>query len=446
MYKTLLITVGGSPEPIITAIETLKPKRVIFICSDDGEGQKGSKSQVIGEGKPCEIRKGADVKRLSNIPTHLELGDRFQPSRDLILLSDPDNPSEGYSKVVAKIVEIQQEQPNCQMMVDYTGGTKTMSAILMMAAVDYQIPTYVTTSQRRNLIRVESGELTERASVTSVIVERTLNQNLPLFFQQYNYPAAIAELKTPLLMELPTTLKQRVRKFHECCTGFDAWDRFDHTAAWQSLSPFISQKSLQPSLLFLKQVMASREEFSKSMKDHYKAPDSMKGHGYEIIEDLLLNAERRATLERFDDAVARLYRALEMLTQVRLWLQYGLKTSNIDINAPKFPEALRADFFAHYSKSASKKIVLSLSNGYKFLSQIPDDPIGQLYKAKDQVITDRLSIRNQSILAHGLRPVTKEDYDKFRNDFVPLIQASIRAVTVSNNLSEPPQLPRALSL
>jgi len=90
--------------------------------------------------------------------------------------------------------------------------------------------------------------------------------------------------------------------------------------------------------------------------------------------------------------------------------------------------------------------VLSLSNEYKFLSQIPDDPIGQLYKAKDRVITDRLSIRNQSILAHGLRPVTKEDCDKFKNDFVPLIQDSIRAVTVSNNLLEPPQLPRALSL
>jgi hypothetical protein len=35
----------------------------------------------------------------------------------------------------------------------------------------------------------------------------------------------------------------------------------------------------------------------------------MSGHGYEIVEDLLLNAERRAMQDRYDDAVGRLYRA-----------------------------------------------------------------------------------------------------------------------------------------
>jgi hypothetical protein len=33
MDTILFITVGGSPSPIITAVETLKPERVIFICS-----------------------------------------------------------------------------------------------------------------------------------------------------------------------------------------------------------------------------------------------------------------------------------------------------------------------------------------------------------------------------------------------------------------------------
>jgi CRISPR-associated protein (TIGR02710 family) len=449
MYKILIITVGSSPEPIITSIKTLEPDRVVFICSDDGKGIAGTKTQIIGSGKPCKFREGIEITDLPNIPTYLELGDRFQSSRDLVLLKDPDDLSEGYSKVVAKILEIRQENPNSQIMADYTGGTKTMSSILVLAAIDYQrshsIQLYVTTALRTNLIKVQSGELTERAAITSVVVERSLNQNLGLFIQQFNYPAAISELKALLRAELSPNLKQRVRDLHAYCIGFDAWDRFDHTAAWRSLSPFTSQKDLLPSLLFLKRVMASREVFSESMQDSYEAPESMNGHGYEIVEDLLLNAERRATLERFDDAVARLYRALEMLTQVRLWLKYELKTSNIDINATKFPEALRADFSTHYSKSTSKKIVLSLSNGYKFLSRIPDDPIGHLYKLKEQVITDRLSIRNQSILAHGLRPVTKEDYDRFKNEFVPLIQDCIRAVTVPNKQLEPLQFPRALN-
>jgi hypothetical protein len=84
MLKILLITVGGSHQPIVTAISSLNPDRVIFLCSD---GPKGSKSQVIGEGKPCEVRRGTEViDKLPNIPTQVGLGDRFQQDRDLVLI------------------------------------------------------------------------------------------------------------------------------------------------------------------------------------------------------------------------------------------------------------------------------------------------------------------------------------------------------------------------
>lgn len=46
--------------------------------------------------------------------------------------------------------------------------------------------------------------------------------------------------------------------------------------------------------------------------------------GYEQVQDLILNAERRAVQERYDDAVARLYRAVEMVAQVRLQSEWGL--------------------------------------------------------------------------------------------------------------------------
>lgn len=58
MPKILLVSVGGSFQPIVTAIHSLQPERIIFIASD---GDKGSKSQVIGEGTPCEVRRGGEV-------------------------------------------------------------------------------------------------------------------------------------------------------------------------------------------------------------------------------------------------------------------------------------------------------------------------------------------------------------------------------------------------
>ncbi|OKH16602.1 hypothetical protein NIES592_02940 [Fischerella major NIES-592] len=163
MSKILLVTVGGSFQPIITAIRSLQPDRVIFIAS---EGEKGSKSQVIGEGTPCEVRRGAEViERLPNIPTQVDLGENFQPERDLILVQNPDNLAECYAKICNCIRKLQQESGH-QIMADYTGGTKTLSAALVMAAVDCGISLYITIAARDNLVKVERGELTQKVDTS----------------------------------------------------------------------------------------------------------------------------------------------------------------------------------------------------------------------------------------------------------------------------------------
>jgi hypothetical protein len=163
MSKILLVTVGGSFQPIITAIRSLQPDRVIFIASD---GEKGSKSQVIGEGTPCEVRRGAEViERLPNIPTQVNLGENFQPERDLILVQDPDDLGECYAKISSCIRKLQQESGH-QIMADYTGGTKTLSAALVMAAVDCGISLYITIAARDNLVKVERGELTQKVDTS----------------------------------------------------------------------------------------------------------------------------------------------------------------------------------------------------------------------------------------------------------------------------------------
>ena len=178
MTKILFITVGGSHQPIITSIKTQKPDRVVFICSD---GARGSKSQIIGEGKPCEVRKGAEViESLPNIPTQLELGDRFDAEKDLVLIQEPDNLSENYNKINQKIREVKQEDPSAEIVADYTGGTKTMSVALATAALDAEITLFLTTSTtRQNLIKVESGERTRKAAITGVVVTRTVEKALP---------------------------------------------------------------------------------------------------------------------------------------------------------------------------------------------------------------------------------------------------------------------------
>ncbi len=161
MSKILFVTVGGSFQPIVTSIRSLQPDRVIFIASD---GEKGSKSQVLGEGTPCEMRRGAEViERLPNIPTQLDLGESFQQERDLILVQNPDDLSECYTKIYPFIRKLQQETSH-EIMADYTGGTKSLSAALAMTAIDCRILLYVTIAARNNLVKVEQGQVTQKVN------------------------------------------------------------------------------------------------------------------------------------------------------------------------------------------------------------------------------------------------------------------------------------------
>ncbi len=54
--------------------------------------------------------------------------------------------------------------------------------------------------------------------------------------------------------------------------------------------------------------------------------------------DLLRNAERRAARGRYDDAAARLYRALEMLAQMRM----GARSPALDSSRLNLAKSLRA--------------------------------------------------------------------------------------------------------
>ncbi|MEI2583523.1 TIGR02710 family CRISPR-associated CARF protein [Scytonema sp. PRP1] len=434
MPKILLVTVGGSHQPIVTAIGELQPERVVFLCSD---GSKGSKSQVIGEGTPCEVRRGTEViERLPNIPKQVELGDRFLPERDLILIQEPDDLSECYLKASLYIQNIQRESPNAHIMADYTGGTKSMSLGLAMAAVDYQVTLYVTTTARTNIIKVERGELTGQASVAPVVAQRTIEQFVPIFLQQYNYPAAIAQLKRLLSsMVLPPDTRRKIQTLYACCSGLDAWDRFEHREALELLEPQMKNPEIQKLALFLKRVINSRGQIDQD----FDSSNGIQGHGYEVVQDLLRNAERRAAQERYDDAVGRLYRALELLAQIHLLKSYGIRTG--DVNTQQLPEYLQEEY--EKKRSPIKKLIqLSLRSSYELLNKLPNDPIGKLYQENANKIINALEVRNNSLFAHGFQPITSNNYQKVSEAFVIFIQSALTTIIPPRLQLQPPQFPK----
>jgi CRISPR-associated protein (TIGR02710 family) len=440
MAKILLITVGGSHQPVVTSVQSLKPDRTIFICSS---GNRGSITQVTGEGKPCEVRRGSEVlEKLPNIPTQLNLGDKFNPETDVIAVDNPDDVSKVYLKISDCIHSLKQTDPTVNLLADYTGGTKSMSVALALAALDEDCELHLTTASRTDLIRVTRGETVRRAATSDLTVRRLLTQEIPTLLAQYNYPAAIAELET-CFRDLPLGNPQPVEDYLRLCKGLNHWDCFDHEEAWYDLEPFMGQAPLRPLLMYLKRVMASRQAIAPAMNTEFTAPDRIPGHGYELVEDLLFNAERRAALDRYDDAVGRLYRALELLAQSHWWLKYGIKTGDVDLE--KLPENLRDQ--VQDQKGRNGKIQLALRNSYELLKQLPDDPLGQIYEPAADRLFDQLQVRNYSILAHGLRPVTAADYeDRFQAVIIPFIEAGLKAVIGDHSRLESVQFPPQITL
>jgi CRISPR-associated protein (TIGR02710 family) len=131
--------------------------------------------------------------------------------------------------------------------------------------------------------------------------------------------------------------------------------------------------------------------------------------GYEEIEDILLNAERREVQNRFDDAVARLYRAVELLAQVRLKKQYKLDTSNLDMS--KVPESVRKKIIP----DDDGKVRIGQRWAYEILASMENEPVGTVYRNWERKLSDALTKRNSSILAHGNIPIDKTTYDEVSN-------------------------------
>ncbi len=74
-------------------------------------------------------------------------------------------------------------------------------------------------------------------------------------------------------------------------------------------------------------------EVSRQLNKNIKAlgvlnnPDNQLRCKY-ILASMLNNARRRADESKYDDAIARLYRSLELIAQIKL-KEYGLKSSEL---------------------------------------------------------------------------------------------------------------------
>lgn len=428
MEKILIVSVGGSPEPILTACETLKPNRIIFFCSKDRKEIKGSQDQIIGEGKPCVIHRNTPKEeKLPNIPTQLKLEDNF----DVIVVEDSDDFDECYRLLTEKVEEIRTESREVQFQVDYTGGTKTMSAALALLGMDEKMEIYMTGSQRKNIVKTEYGQRTKRVEIPFTRANRPLKNEFARLIENYDYASLSHQIESSWTTGVPETLRLTYQKLDEWSQGFDCWDRFKHEEALQYLKSYSSDAKFRNYVLALKRVIDSRKRL-------LEGPDAKirnKIHGYELIDDLLLNVERREIQNRYDDAVLRIYRAMELLAQTQLRLKYKQKSGDIDVE--NLPDALKGKY---EEMRSDKKIKLALDRSYQLLADL-GDPLGAAYQDKKD-IWNKLALRNNLFFVHDWISVSRREYFDWKPTLLSFIkEAQATLIKDASKYAAIPQFP-----
>lgn len=413
----LLCTVGSSPEPVISALRALRPRRVYFLATEDRPelAQRGSADQV-----PLILAAAGEP-----------------PGGHELLVVPPDDPDAVFAAASA-LLERAGPGP---VAVDYTGGTKSMSAGLLQAALGRPgVAVQIMAGERSATDQVRAGtERPFRLRFDATLAARDL-ERAAAFWRAFAYGAAAGVL-APWLAEdegrvddLPAPLAARLRRVHALSEAFDAWDRFDHGAALRLLEklPGGAPDELLPALRRLA-ANAGRTE-RRGTRERWLPPEDPL-----IPLDLWRNAERRAAQRRFDDAVARCYRLTEATVQWVLWSEKGIDTGAVD----------RARVHRDTAERLTERNELSLIAAYSVLGNElgRTHPFYRLMKGPfgDGTVRTGLDgwirVRNDSILAHGFRPIAAEDWGKIakwcQHALVPWLEAETRKQGLTL-----PQLPR----
>ncbi len=174
----LLCTVGGSHQPILRAIKTAAPRHVCFFCTnrDPETGKSGSITQITGTGKVIKAGYNDENPTLPNIPTQAGLDDHGFEHH----IVPADNLDGAYDAMRRAADELAQRFPGAQLVADYSGGTKTMTAALVCTALERDdMELQLVAGARADLVRVRSGtEQVMTASVARLRLERAMRPYL----------------------------------------------------------------------------------------------------------------------------------------------------------------------------------------------------------------------------------------------------------------------------
>lgn len=411
--NALILSCGGSPEPLIFCIKNLKPDLTYFLCSKD---TIDIANDIVND---CKLSDNQFALKV--VSNHECLEDCFAKSREIIqeLKKDYDN-----------------------IHVDFTGGTKPMVSGLVLAAIGEEC-TY-------SYVGTENLEGRDKDGVGVVLdgFESIKNQRDPYdvfavmefergmeLFNMYQFEAAKSNFIEAGKKLESDELRQIAEFFAYIMDVYDSWDKFNNV---------YNKKPIKSAFYDINHKIEENENLRGYLDENYPEFYNQLKMNWRFLElkisrkgliqfddvkyylpDLLNNAYRRIQEGKYDDAVARLYRTIELIAQLGLTNEGIIKEDilsnnkefKIDLNSIDELDDFNIKSFVYdlneYERAVrygKTHIGIGSDKSFQLLSKFDVDYAKDYLN--DKKIKSNIGSRNGSILAHGLQPISKKKSEK----------------------------------
>ncbi len=426
MTTILICTVGGSHQPIITAITAEKPAYVYFICTDRdlATNTPGSNLQITGIGNCIKAKFTDEAPNLPNIPSQTGL----TPEQYTVCITSSDDLDQIYRDCNHAIKAAIKQFPDAKIIADYTGGTKSMCAGLVMAAMEYEdIELQLITGSRHNLVAVQDGDQYRMFANTRGIQFERLIAPYRQAWTRYAYSEAEDGLNQTAVPQ-DNDLRAQYTRFRDLSRAFAEWDNFNHQGALVLLQRYAS---------ILPADLRGYFDAAKRLNND----DLILREAAQLL-DLYRNAQRRAAQGRYDDAISRVYRLIEWTAQWILKTQCNIYTA--EVKEADIPEGLTLS--KHHESGHYQAGLFAAWQLVRHKTK-EKGAAATFITEQENNLRNHIKVRNLSILAHGFEPVKASDWQPIQlwleQHFVPMLLAE----TANVRLKElPKQLPDTYTL
>ena len=390
-HVLLICTVGGAPEPIAASILAHQPERILFVVS--AETRLFVTETIVPAVQAHETPLALDPGRFDfvELPSAQDFSLCVQELRA------------AYGRYVQSWLH---RGEGFLVTVDFTGGTKCMTAALALAARRWNCHfSYVGGTERTKdgvgIVVSGKEQIIHSANPWDSLGFEAVDQAVILF--NHGDLGAAARILDLAKQQASESVKRGLNTLQQLCEAYDLWDRFQHRDARSRLL-----NALKAPADLAAWFPASAQQLMRAAESHCQWLERLPADPKAFVLDLLANAQRCATRGRFDDGVARLYRACEAAAQFHLREICLTEAADGKVAIERVPESLR---LLWQSRVQEGRVSLGLQDDYLLLESVGDS-LGKRFRELE--LDDRkkspLNDRNNSILAHGQAPLSRQGY------------------------------------